>query len=116
MGIVLAVITGLIYLKRQYFSLPVSIAAFAFFTSASVFPVVLKPVYVAWMRLAFVLSWINTRLILCLIFYLVFTPIGLAIKLCGRDLLDRKFEKRKVSYWKTKDAAAFNPLDYARQF
>ena len=113
LGVALVAISGLIYLKRQYFSLPLLIAALAFLTSALVIPNALKPVYTIWMKLISVLSWINTRLILCLIFYLVLMPIGLVLKLCGKDLLDRKIQKDSNSYWKKKEIA---PADYGRQF
>ncbi|MCM8795353.1 MAG: SxtJ family membrane protein [Candidatus Omnitrophica bacterium] len=73
----------------------------------------LKPIYIFWMRLASVLGWINTRLILFIIFYLVFTPIGLGIRLFGIDLLDRKIDKRKDSYWIKKDKKSSG---YEKQF
>jgi uncharacterized protein involved in cysteine biosynthesis len=68
------------------------------------------------MKLAFVLAWINTRLILWIIFYLVFTPIGLVMRLLGVDLLARKIEKNKDTYWIKKEKSGFEPKDYARQF
>lgn len=68
------------------------------------------------MRFALVLSWVNTRLILLIIFYLIFTPIGLAMRLFGIDLLERKSDKNKKSYWKKKEKKSFSRLDYERQF
>jgi hypothetical protein len=50
-------------------------------------PVVLQPVYRAWMLLGSILGWINTRIILGVIFYMVFTPVGLLMRLFGRDPL-----------------------------
>jgi hypothetical protein len=76
----------------------------------------LKPVYLAWMRLAFVLSWINTRLILFIIFYFIIAPMGIVMRLFGVDLLDRKINKNGTSYWKKKEKIDFNPLNYERQF
>ena len=76
----------------------------------------LKPIYVFWMRLAFILGWINTRLLLLLIFYFVFTPMGLVMRLFGADLLDRKIEKEKKSYWRAKDKKQFSFLNYEKQF
>jgi len=73
----------------------------------------LKYLYIIWMRLAFILGWINTRILLLAIFYLLFTPIGIGIKLFGVDLLERKIDKNKDSYWKKKDSLA---ADYERQF
>lgn len=68
------------------------------------------------MRFALILSWINTRLILSIMFYLIFSPIGRVMKLFGVDPLDRKIDKNKQSYWHKKEARKFNPLDYERQF
>ncbi len=76
----------------------------------------LKPVYIAWMKLAYVLGWINTRLLLCLIFYLVITPIGLVLKLFNNgDLLDKRIDVKKKSYWKKTDAVS-NIADFEKQF
>lgn len=85
-------------------------------TMCAVLAAILKPLYIAWMRLASGLSWINTRLALLIIFYLLFTPIGLIIRLFGIDLLDIRIEKNKESYWKKKEKHEFNALGYERQF
>ena len=79
-------------------------------------PKLLKPAYSAWMKFASILAWINTRIILFLIFYLVFTPIGLLMRLFRAGLLDIRVEKDRQSYWKKKEKPAFNPSDYERQF
>lgn len=76
----------------------------------------LKPIYIIWMRFAFVLAWINTRLLLMMMFYLIFTPVGLAMRLFRVDLLDRRIDKNKESYWINKEKKEFNPADYERQF
>lgn len=73
----------------------------------------LKSVYAVWMKFASVLGIINVTLILSLLFYIIFTPIGLIIRLFGRDLLDRKIEKDKTSYWLKKE---FPASDYERLF
>ncbi|MFA4889283.1 MAG: SxtJ family membrane protein [Candidatus Omnitrophota bacterium] len=79
-------------------------------------PLLLKPFFVFWMRLALILGWLNTRLILMLMFYLVFTPIGLVLRLFRVDLLERKLNNKKISYWHKKEQAVFNPQEYERQF
>jgi hypothetical protein len=79
-------------------------------------PIVLKPVYIFWMKLAFVLGWINTRLILVVIFYLVFTPMGVIMRIFGADLLDKKISKDKASYWKKNKVDVFSKANYERQF
>jgi len=52
---------------------------------ALVAPGFLGPAYRLWMKLAEVLAWINTRVLLGVVFYLVVTPIGLIMRLLGRD-------------------------------
>ena len=62
-------------------------------------PVVLKPVYRVWMALAVVLGFIMTRVILSVVYYLVMTPIGLAMRLFGKDPMHRRIDPDAASYW-----------------
>lgn len=116
MGIAFLLITLLVMIRHKHNPLPISIISIVFFILAFIIPNLLKPIYILWMKFALVLSWVNTRLILSIIFYLIFTPIGLAMRLFGIDLLERKSDKNKKSYWKKKEKKEFNPLDYERQF
>jgi hypothetical protein len=52
----------------------------------------------AWMRLAVVLGYINSRVLLALMYYGVFTPYGLVSRLARRDPLRRR-GPRQQSYW-----------------
>jgi hypothetical protein len=52
----------------------------------------------AWMRLAVLLGHVNSRVLLTLMYYLVFTPYGLVSRLAGRDPLRRR-GPRGESYW-----------------
>ena len=61
-------------------------------------PSSLKPVYIGWMRFASVLAFINTRIILGLIFFLIFLPMALTIRLFGSDAMHRKFDPNRSSY------------------
>ena len=54
--------------------------------------------YRAWMKLGEMLGWINTRILLAAIYYAVVTPIGLVMRVIGRDPLDRALTDRP-SYW-----------------
>lgn len=103
-------------LRHKHNPLPIYSVSLIFFMFSFVMPGFLKPVYILWMRLAFILSWINTRLLLSLIFYLIFTPIGLALKIFRVDLLDRKLDRCKESYWRKEEERDFKPSSYERQF
>jgi hypothetical protein len=52
----------------------------------------------AWMRLAEVLGFVNTRILLALMYWLVITPWGWIIKLCRHDALLRR-SSPKDTYW-----------------
>ena len=60
--------------------------------------------------------WIVTNTVLALCFYLVFTPIGLGMRLFGKDLLNRKIEKDAPSYWIRRANRDFDPEHYKKQF
>lgn len=117
MAAALSVIAGMLFLRHKPAALPyLFTASFAFFLLSLIVPGVLKPAYIVWMKLALGLSFINTRIILSAAFYLLFTPIGLVIRLLGIDPLERKIEKDRDSYWKKKQAVEFKPAEYERQF
>jgi len=107
--------TILLFRQRPAFFWFYLLAGFFIFTGL-ILPGLLKPVYIVWMRFAYILSYINVRLILTVVFYLVFTPIGLIMRLLKIDLLDRKIEKQKQTYWKKKEMLEFSRGNYERRF
>lgn len=61
-------------------------------------PASLASIYKYWMRFAHILGWVNTRIILGFIFFLLITPIGLLMRLFARDPMARKFDMKATSY------------------
>lgn len=74
------------------------IAAGILWVSALLMPSVLRPVYVTWMKIGHVLGWINTRIILGVLFYVLVFPMGLIMRLFGKDPMARKMSKSISSY------------------
>ncbi len=64
---------------------------------ALVYPLSLGPVYKVWMLFAEALGWVNTRIILSLIFFLLFFPFGMVMRMFN-DPMRRKMEKSAQSY------------------
>jgi saxitoxin biosynthesis operon SxtJ-like protein len=89
-----------------------SIGVLSIFLSIFI-PKALKPLFVVFTKIAHIIGWVNTRIILTLIYYVVITPIGLVLRLVGKDLLDLKIEKEKESYWieRTKVSATKESLE-----
>jgi hypothetical protein len=65
-----------------------------------VHPKLLNHIYIAWMKIGHVLGWINTRLILSLLFFGLLTPIGLILRLLGKDPLLKKIDPNALTYRK----------------
>jgi hypothetical protein len=87
-----------------------------FFFFGFLLPGILKPLQKAWMALAVVLGFIMTKVILSILFYLVFTSIGMGTRLFGIKLLDIKMDKSKESYWSYRQSKPFDKSNYERQF
>jgi hypothetical protein len=65
---------------------------------ALVAPQALAPVHRVWMALGNALGWINIRVVLGVIFFGVITPIGLVLRLAGRDAMQRAFDPKATTY------------------
>ena len=70
-----------------------------FLLSGLVWPRALAPIERTWMAFSRILSVIMTYVILTIMFFLVITPIGLLLRLAGKDLLEMRLDRKKDSYW-----------------
>ena len=78
-------------------------------------PSLRRPLYMGWMYAAFPIGWMVFHLLLGIIFYAVFTPIGLFMRLLGHDSMCRRFDRRAKSYWMPRKENS-DPKRYFRQF
>lgn len=109
-------IIGSLFLWRQHTT--VAIACYAFGGVTGVVGLtgakIALPFYWAWMTIAFVMGNIISRILLTIVYYGMFTPIGLLRRAIGRDPLRLKRTERD-SYWLdtvTPDSAN----EYKKQF
>ena len=58
----------------------------------------LNPLNIVWVKFGELLGRIIAPLIMALIYFLIVTPIGLFMRLIGKDLLNLKFSKSNT-YW-----------------
>ena len=65
---------------------------------ALIFPRVLHWPYRGWMFVGHILGAINTRIILGIIFFIVFTPIGLIMRAFRYDPMTRRFDSALKTY------------------
>ena len=101
-GAVLVILGG-VALWRGRQTYPYLFGWGALFAAAGLaFPAILKPLQKAWMAFGVILGFIMSRVVLAILFYAVITPIGIATKVFGMDVLDQRIDKKAVSYWKDK--------------
>lgn len=89
-------------------------AAGVFALAALVWPRGLAPLNKYWMKLGHVLGWVNARIILGLVFFLLVTPTALIARLLGYDPL-RLRGRALGSYWVARDAD-WDPKSLRDQF
>ena len=75
------------------------IVAGAFALAACAFPKVMAPLNVLWTKVGLLLHRVVSPIVLGIMFFLVFTPIGLLMRLLGNDPLRLGFDKNARSYW-----------------
>lgn len=75
----------------------------------------LKPFYIQWMKVAHGIGIIITGIILAVFFYLVFGIVGIILRLLRKDLLDRRIEPGRHSYWHPR-TAVFDKGQCTKQF
>ena len=72
--------------------------ALALAAVAMALPALLRPVHAVWMRIGAVLGFVNTRIILGIIYLALFTPVALVLKLLKKDPMRRTFDTQAASY------------------
>ena len=74
-------------------ALSVVLSAMAF-----VFPPALKPFHRVLMSIGETLGWVNSRIILSVVYYVLIVPIGAIRRMTGKDAMRRKFEPAAETY------------------
>lgn len=102
-GLLLGALFALVFavvpwLRRGHVALWPWALAGILWAAALLRPRLLQAVYRGWTRLGLVLGRFNTRVILTLIFFLTVAPLGIVMRLLGRDRMGRRFEPGAQSY------------------
>lgn len=79
-------------------------------------PVLLKPMQKIWMTFAVIIGFFVTRIILGILFYFVITPVGIIMKISGKDILDINFNDKSDSYWIKRNNKNLNKESYEKQY
>ena len=74
-------------------------AGFLFLIFSLLRPSIFRVPNFVWFRFGLILNRLVSPIILAVLFYLVFTPMGLLLRLWKKDILSLKIDKSCLSYW-----------------
>jgi hypothetical protein len=88
----------------------------AFLAASLLAPQILGPLNRLWMKFALLLYAVMNPLTMALLFFLVVTPIGVVMRLAGKDFLRKRLEPEASSYWLPRDPPGPAPDSMKQQF
>ncbi|MBN1943280.1 MAG: hypothetical protein JW849_08305 [Phycisphaerae bacterium] len=126
-GFLLALIGAWVFFRHSILAIPLCpttsrylgiglwLAGAVLFVLAIAWARALWPIYIGMNIVAFPVGLVVSHAILFVVFYFIFTPIGLIFRLIGRDAMHRGLDPAAASYWD--DHEAHPPARrYFRQF
>ena len=60
---------------------------------------ILSPLNIIWVKFGKILGMIIAPIVMALVYFVILTPIGLTMRIFGKDLLGLKFKKKQDTYW-----------------
>jgi hypothetical protein len=99
-GTIFAALFGLLLPCLQGNSLPPWpwVVAIILWLLAALAPTILNPIFQVWMRVGLILGWVETHVILGMIFYGIVMPMGIVMRLLNHDSMTRIFETSLSTY------------------
>ena len=111
-GAILVLLFGLLLPFYIGYSIPLWtwVVALLFTVLAMFAPTALTPFYRGWMRFGLIAGFINTRITMFVLYYALFVPTGLVMKLFGRDALARATGGKNTDSYRV--ASTVRPNDH----
>ena len=98
-SIILFIIALYPSLNEENIKIPTLILSIILFLLSLIFPKILIPFTIIWIKLGLLLGKIFSPIILVVIFFLVVWPTSLILKIFNNDPLNQKFNNSLKSYW-----------------
>jgi len=122
-GIVLVVLAVFVVFKHRGDAviltppaLVMGVAGILCILAALIQPRSLKFIHQVFSFIGLCIAWLMTRIVLLILFYLVFFPVGFALKIMGKDSLRRRLDPDIKSYWISRPDEPFDPARCRRLF
>jgi len=85
----------------------------AFLIIGTFIPKILSVFYTVWVKFGELIGGVVSKIILLILFYGLFTPVSIALKILRKDLLHKKLDKECHSYWQKR---TLQPGSLKKQF
>jgi len=92
------------------------IVAACFAVPALLFPIVLRPLNVAWLHFGQFMHKIINPILMGLVFFIAVVPTGLILKVLGKDPMRRKLNPNCSSYWIEREQGTIPKDSFKNQF
>ena len=115
-SVALGVLGGLILWRKGQTGIILLAIGAVIFLVGLVWPKSLTILYKAWMAIALVLGFIMSHIILALVYYIVLTPIGVFMRIRGKDPLSLRFDPKADSYWVKREEKKWSRKNYEKMF
>ncbi len=117
LGVVLLILASLNWWREhETVAVVFIVIAIASELIAFIKPILIKPVFITLTTVAKGIGWVNTRILLSIVFYLIMTPMGFIMRLFGKDFIDQKLDKHASTYWHERTEKIFSQKHYEKQF
>ncbi|MEI8012092.1 MAG: SxtJ family membrane protein [Candidatus Omnitrophota bacterium] len=75
-----------------------------------------RPAYKGWMAVAHVIGGVVTGVLLTVVYFVVFTPTALFLKLMGKDHLERRRDQGRATFWHARDNRQADKERFRQQY
>ena len=76
-------------------------------------PIIFLVFYQIWTKFGIFIGGIISKIIMFVLYFGLFTPVSILLKILGKDLLNKKVNKSQVSYWIDRET---QPQSMRKQF
>jgi hypothetical protein len=114
-GVLLLISCWGLYRERFVLTAILIVIAVGLIVTGFFFPPLAKRFHIIWMTIAFALGWVNSRILLIIIFFTIFVPYGFLSRLFQRDPLKRRDAPRET-YWIKREKARQEKEGFERLF
>jgi hypothetical protein len=116
LAVILLIVAGFMWRKDNALWIEFAGTAMVVGIIAVALPLWIKPVYYGMTVFSIVIGYFVSRLVLSVLFFLLFMPVGILTRIFRKDLLDKEIRREAPTYWLKKEKTGFVKEQYERLF